>query len=130
MLFSTVSPDSTSQTDTEKQDLLDFKKDKLEPCDKNKAPVTVSKGTKGTVNAEFEFSKPKTEAFSVYRERTREARSANNSPCKPKLSVDHCKNARLNTCKSVKRSRDYDSPVSSLEEVILLQVFLWRVLNE
>lgn len=107
MLYSTVSPDST-QTDAEKQDFLDAK-DKRSGSDKLKELIDN--------NVQFEFCKPNTTAFSAYRERTREAHSVSSSPCKPKLTVDVSKCSRIGTCKSIKRSRDYDSPVSTLEEV-------------
>lgn len=107
MLYSTVSPDST-QTDTEKQDYLEVK-EKITGNDKLKEIIDS--------NVQFEFCKPNTTAFSAYRDRTREAHSVTSSPCKPKLTVDVTKYSRLGTCKSTKRSRDYDSPVSTLEEV-------------
>lgn len=105
MLYSTVSPDST-QTDAEKQDVIDAKKAfKNEPLDKLEDII------KKDVDNPFEFCKPNTLAFNTYRDRTREAHSANNSPCKPS------KTHRIGSCRSVKRARDHDSPVSTLEDV-------------
>lgn len=113
MLYSTVSPDST-QTDSEKQDVIDAQKSLInEPRDK------LGDVIKNHVDDPFEFCKPNTQAFSVYRDRTREVHLANNSPCKPRLTVDTSKAGRLGSCRPVKRSRDYDSPVSTLEDVCI-----------
>jgi len=114
MLYSSVSPDST-QTDAEKQDALD-KKHSIDPCDK------LAEFIKEQSNDSFEFCKPNTIAFSAYRDRTRDTHSANNSPCKPRLTSDLQKTGRLGSCKPMKRSRDQrdqrtDSPVSTLEDV-------------
>lgn len=114
MLFSTVSPDST-QTDAEKQEIIEAKKSlKTEPCDKLEELI------KNHASNPFEFCKPNTPAFSAYRDKPKEVHSALNSPCKPRLTVDTSKAGRLGTCRSVKRSRDYDSPVSALEDVCIM----------
>lgn len=110
MLYSIVSPDST-QTDTEKQDVLDARKDKIGSCDKLGDLIDDHDDNP------FEFCKPNTTSFSAYRDRTRECHSVTSSPCKPRLTVDISRGNRIGTCKSTKRSRDYDSPVSTLEEV-------------
>jgi len=115
MLF-TASPDST-QTDSEKQDIIEAKKSlKNEPCE-------LEELIKNHGNP-FEFCKPNGPAFSAYRDKPRDVNSALNSPCKPRLTVDTNRATRLGTCRSVKRSRDYDSPVSTLEDVCI--VFWWK----
>lgn len=116
MLFSTVSPDST-QTDAEKQDIIEAKKSlKTEPCDNLEELI------KNHGNNPFEFCKPNTPAFSTYRDKPRDVNASLNSPCKPRLTVDTTRGGRLGTCRSVKRSRDHDSPVSTLEDVCILSV--------
>ena len=112
MLFNSVSPDST-QTDADKQDILEFKKNKIEPCDKL-GEFIIQQQIK-----EVDFCKPSVDSFCVYRDRRLDAHSAHNSPCKPRLSVDTSRATRLGTCKSTKRARGRDSPISSYDEVYI-----------
>ena len=131
MKYSSVSPDST-QTDTDKQDLLDFVKTKTEPCDslleycKTKTQSCDDKLDElaelvSSQTDQFEFCKPNTvdfDKFGVYRDKQRDAVSAKNSPYKSKLMADSSssKNSRSSGNK-FKKSGDRDSPVSTLEEV-------------
>ncbi|XP_052253782.1 uncharacterized protein LOC127860064 isoform X1 [Dreissena polymorpha] len=110
MLYSTVSPDST-QTDAEKQDVID-KKNCLDPCEK------LAEFIKDHSDNGFEFCKPNALAFSTYRDRTRDAHSVLNSPCKPRVITDTQKTGRLGNSRPTKRSRDTDSPVSTLDDLM------------
>ena len=133
MKYSSVSPDST-QTDTDKQDVLDsldFGKTKSEPCDslldfcktKSRSCDNLDDLAElvSSQNDKFEFCKPNTadfEKFGTYREKPKETSSAKNSPYKPKVTLDGNRRP-ISSGYKFKRSRGHDSPVSTLEEVYL-----------
>ena len=127
MKYSSVSPDST-QTDADKQDLLDFGKVKTEPCDsllefcKTKTQTCDDNLDElaelvSSQTDQFEFCKPSTVEFEKFGSYRDQPRDVINSPRKPKLAAHPSVKGPRSLGNKFKKLGDRDSPVSTLEEV-------------
>ena len=127
MKYSSVSPDST-QTDADKQDLLDFGKVKTEPCDsllefcKTKTQTCDDNLDElaelvSSQTDQFEFCKPSTVEFEKFGSYRDQLRDVINSPRKPKLATHPSVKGPRSLGNKFKKLADRDSPVSTLEEV-------------